>query len=275
MVYTYQSLQFGDNQKRVPGYEENLMLSNRPNAPIKEKLVDLYTNNLWELVFSYESGKFYPPGANVPARDGAKIKSWYAQGGHAPHSLVLTPFVISDGDTGFVQASNFVDFSEPPVTDNSVTTKTVENNTVTAVVRSELSEYERYEVSPSLTKYSVVITTTITRAVFDRIFVYAGKSIPVDNTVTVPKGQSCFALAVFKKVTSTSSEEIGAIRWPKLPKWDWPVIADEMIENIVDRGNKDISRRCPKLIAKPKPEVLKKAISSIKKRIGSLGPPSK
>lgn len=218
MLYTCRSLQFGDNHKRVPGYEEDFMLSNQPSAPIKENLVGLHTDSLWDLVFSYESGKFYPAGANVPARDGVLIKAWYSQGGHAPHSLVLTPFIIAEGETGFVQSSNFVDFSEVPTSGNSVNTDTVAHAAVTAVVRSELSEYEKLDVSTSSTKHSVIVTTKITRAVFDRIFVYAGASIPVLNTVTVPKGGSCFALAVFKKVTSISSEEIATVHRPKMPK---------------------------------------------------------
>jgi hypothetical protein len=271
MVYTCLSLQFGDNQKRVPGYEADLMLSNQPNAPIKEKLVDPYTNHLWDLIFTYASGMFYPAGANVPAKDGAVIKSWYAQGGDGPHCLMVTPFIIAEGDTGFVQVSDFVDFSEPPTSENSVNTDTIEKPTVTAVVRSELSEYEKLEVSTASTNYSVIITTKTTRAVFDRIFVYAGASIPIDNTVTVPKGQRCFALAVFKKVTSCSSQEIGTMQWPKIPKWEWPMIVAQIIEEIVVRGNADIYQHLsPKLIAQAEPQVLKQAIAAISNRMESL-----
>nr|WP_321403320.1 hypothetical protein [uncultured Desulfobacter sp.] len=271
MVYTCRSLQFGDNQKRVPGYEADFMLSNQPNAPIKEKCVDLYTDNLWDLVFSYESGMFYPAGENVPAKDGAVINSWYSQGCDGPHCLMVTPFIIADDETGFVQVSDFVDFSAPATTENSVNTDTVEKATVTAVVRSELSEYEKLEVSTASTNYSVIITTKTTRAVFDRIFVYAGAGIPIDNTVTVPKGQGCFALAVFKKVTSSSSEEIGTIQWPKILKWEWPMIVAQIIEEIVVRGNADIYQHLsPKLIAEAEPQVLNNAIASISRRIDSL-----
>lgn len=242
MLYTCQSLQLGDNHKRVPGYEEDFMLSNQPNAPIKEKLVGLHSDNLWNLVFSYESWMFYPAGAHVPVQDGAIIKSWYAQGGDGAPCLMVTPFVIAEGETGFVQASNFVDFSETPTAGNSVNTDTIEQSTVTAVVRSELSEYEKIEVSTASTNYAVTITTKITRAVFDRIFVYAGASIPVGNTVTVPKGQSCFALAVFKKVTSSSSEEIGTVEWPTIPKWEWPIIVADIVKDIAVRGNGEMCR---------------------------------
>lgn len=271
MVYTCRALQFGDNQKRVPGHEEDLMLSNQANAPIKDKLVDPHTDRLWDLVFSYESGGFYPADAQVPTQKETIIKSWYAQGDHTPHYLMLTPFIITEGDAGFVQASNFLDFSEASTTDNSVNTDTINNPTVTAVVRSELSEYEKLEVSTASTNYSVIITTTITRAVFDRIFVYAGASMPIDNTITVPKGQTCLALAVFKKVTSSSSEEIGTIQLPKIPKWEWPMIVAEIVRDIIVKGNGAIYQHLsPKLISEAEPEVLKKAIYAISRQIETL-----
>ncbi|WP_320044562.1 hypothetical protein [uncultured Desulfobacter sp.] len=271
MLYTCQSLQFGGNQKRVPGYEKDLMLSNPSTAPIKEKLVDLHTDNLWDLVFSYESGMFYPAGANVPAHDGGIIKSWYGQGAGGPHSLVLKPFIVAEDETGFVQASNFVDFSENPTTENLVNTDTIDNPTVTAVVHSELSEYEKLEVSTSATNYSVIITTKSTRAVFDRIFVYGGPSMPIANTVTVPKGQNCLALAVFKKVTSCSSEEIGTIQWPKISRWEWPRLLSEIIKDIVASRNGEIYQHLsPKFIVEAEPDVLKKEMSSINKRIEAL-----
>ena len=272
MVYTCRSLQFGENQKRVPGYEEDIMLSNPSNAPIKEKLVDPDTDNVWNLVFSYASGEFYHAGENVPAKDGAVIKSWYAQGGDNSHCLRVTPFIVAEGETGFVHASNFVDFSEPPTIEGSVNMDAVGNASVTAVVRSELSEYEKVEVSTASTNFAVTITTEITRAVFDQIFVYAGASgIPINNTVTVPKGGRCFALAVFKKVTSRSSQELGPIQWPKILKWEWPMIVAQIIEEIVVRGNADIYHHLsPKLIAEAEPQVLQHAVSSISQRIESL-----
>lgn len=271
MVYTCPSLQFGENQKRVPGYEEDIMSSNHPNAPIKEKLVDLYTDNVWNLMFSYASGMFYHAVEKVPAKDGATIKSWYAQSNDGPNCFMVTPFLIADDETGFVHASNFVDFSEPPTIECSVHTDTIENSSVTAVVRSELSEYEKLEVSTASTNCAVTITTKTTRAVFDRIFVYAGEGIPIDNTVTVPKGQGCFVLAVFKKVTSSSSQEIGPVQWPKILKWEWPMIVTQIIEEIVVRGNADIYQHLsPELIADADPRVLENAVSSISQRIESL-----
>jgi hypothetical protein len=215
---------------------------------------------------------FYHAAENVPAKDGAVIKSWYAQGNGGPNCFKVTPFLIADDDTGFVQASNFVDFSEPPTIENSVNTDAAENPTVTAVVRSELSEYETVEVSTASTNCAVTITTKTTRAVFDRILVYAGVAgMPIDNTVTVPKGQGCFTLAVFKKVTSSSSQELGPIQWPKILKWEWPMIVAQIIEEIVVRGNADIYQHLsPKLIAEAEPQVLQHAVSSISQRIESL-----
>ena len=271
MSYRCQYLQFGDNQKRVPGYEEDLILSNMPNAPIPKKLVDPVTDTLWGLVFSFESGEFYLSGANVPGQGGAIIKSWYATGGNGAHYLALTPFIVGEGEGGFVQAAKFVDFSETPTTDNSINTDTIKNPTVTATVHPELPEYEKMEVSTKTTSHSVIITTKTTHVVFDRIFVYAGGSMPIDNALTVPKGQSCFALAVFKKVESSSSNEIGTFQWPKIPKWEWPMIVAEIIKEIVVKGNGEIFEHIsPKLIAEAEPEVLKRAIVSIGKRIDEL-----
>jgi len=271
MVYTCRSLQFGENLKSVPGYEEDIMLSNQPHAPIKEKLVDLDTDSRWDLVLSYASGVFYHAGEKVPAKDGAVIKSWYAQGGGTPHCLMVTPFIIAEDETGFVHGSNFVDFSEPVTSENSVDTDGIDNASVTAVVRSELSEYETVEVSTASTNCTVTITTKTTRAVFDRIFVYTGAGIPIDNTVTVPKGEGCCVLAVFKEVTSSSSQELGPIQWPKILKWEWPMIVAQIIEEIVVRGNADIYQHLsPNLIAEAEPQVLKHAVSSIGQRIDSL-----
>lgn len=272
MSYTCQYLQFGNNQNRVPGYENDLILLNYPNAPIPEKLVDPNTDELWNLIFSYQSGAFYDAGENVPAQNGATIKSWYSQGGSGPHYLKLTPFITGDSDdAGFVQASGFVEFSEPATTDNSVNTDTINSRSVTATVHSELPEYEKIEISSRSTSHSIIITTKTTHAIFDRIFVYAGKSIPINNTITVPKGRSCYALAIFKAETSSSSKEISTLQWPEIPRWEWPMIVAEIVKEIIDGRNGEIFQHLsPKLLAKTEPEVLKKAVSSISKRMDSL-----
>jgi len=271
MSYTCQYLQFGSNQKKVPGYEDDLDLTNEPYAPISKKLVEPDPSDAyWGLVFSYESGAFYLKDVKVPGQDGATIRSWYAKGGSG-HYLMLTPFIAGEDGDGFVQVPKFVDFSETPTTDNSVNTDNIKNPSVTATVHPELPEYEKLEVAGGVTSHSVIITTKITHMEFDRIFVYAGSSIPIGNAITVPKAQSCFALAVFKKVTSSSSREIDTIQWPIIPKWEWPMIVAEIVKGIAVKGNGEIFEHLsPRLIAEANPEALKKAIASIGERIDKL-----
>jgi hypothetical protein len=118
---------------------------------------------------------------------------------------------------------------------------------------------------------AIIITTKITKVVFDRIFVYSGDSLPVDNTVTVQKAHSCFALAVFKTKVSSSSSEIGTYQYPRIPKWEWPVIIAEIIKEITVKGNGEIFEYLsPKVIAGTEPAVLKKAVSDIGTRIAEL-----
>lgn len=277
MYYTCQYLKFGDNESRVHGYEEDLKLSNEPYAPIPKKIVDPDSNAIWSLEFSYELGAFYHRDSKVPGQDGAIIKSWYSQAGDpGPHCLALTPFVVGENCTeGFAQVHNFVSFSEAPTSENSVNTDDIKNPTVTATVHSELPEYENLDVSTRATSHSVILTIKTMRAVFDRIFVYhvdPGTSIPIDNVITVSKGQSCFAIAVFKCITSSkASNEISTIQHPKIPKWEWPMIVAKVIEEIVVKGNGEIYEHLsPKFIAEVEPEAGKKAISDITKRINEL-----
>jgi hypothetical protein len=273
MSYTLQRLQLGDNNKRVPGHEEDLILSNNP-VPVDLKLFDPKKDGLdglWGLVFSYESGAFYLPGDSIPGLSGATVKSWYAQGGPGPHMLSFSAFITGGADEGYIQTSKFVDFSETPTTDSSINTDTITHPTVTATVHSELPEYEKMEVSTHATSHSIIITSTTTRVVFDKIFVYLGSSMPVNNTITVAKNQTCLALAVFKKVTNSSSTEIGTHQWPRIPKWEWPMIVAEIVKDIMTEGKGEIYQHLSaKAIAESDSDTLKKAVSSINNRIEIL-----
>jgi hypothetical protein len=271
MSYVCRYLQFGSNLDKVPGYPDDLILSNEPTAPIPLILVDPVTKELWYLIFTFESGLFYTANSSVPGQDGALIKSWYAKGGNGHHYLAFTPFVVGGSVDGFIQNSSFVDFSETPTTPTSIDTDAIKNPTVTATVHADLPEYRQFKVSTKSTSHSIIITTTTTNVVFDSIFVYAGASVPVDNALTVAKGQSCYALAVFKSVTSTSSSEVGTTQYPKIPKWEWPMIISEIIKEVAVKGNGEIFEYLsPKVIAESGPEVLKKAVSDIGIRISDL-----
>jgi hypothetical protein len=269
MSYPNPSLQFGDNQKRVPGYEVDTILDNMPIAPVRLNLVDPATKTIWDLVFSYEAGAFFKADAVVPGQDGVIINSWYSPEGKGggPNSLTIIPF--ADGQ--FAQASNFVDFSEPSPTDNSINTDTIANPSVTATVHLELPEYAKVQISTQSTSHSIIITTMTTHMVFDKIFVIYGGSTPVGNLITVPKGQGCLALAVYKSETSKGSVEISTDRWPKIPWYEWPQVVNEVVKGIAVRGTGEIFEYLsPRLIAEVEPEVLYRAVDDISKRIAQL-----
>jgi hypothetical protein len=269
MSYPNPCLQFGDNQKRVPGYEVDTILDNMPNAPVRLNLVDPTTKTIWDLVFSYESGAFYRADAIVPGQDASVIDSWYSPEGEGggPHSLTIIPF--TDGQ--FAQASNFVDFSEPSPTDNSINTDTIAQPSVTATVHLELPQYAKVQITTQSTSHSIIITTVTTHMVFDQIFVIYGSSSPVGNVITVPKEQGCLALAVYKSETSKGSVEISTDRWPKIPWYEWPQVVSEVIKGIAVRGPGEIFEYLsPRLIAEVEPEGLRMAVDDISKRIEQL-----
>lgn len=274
MSYTCQYLKFGSNETRVPGYEEDLLLSNTPYAPIPKKLVEPDPSNIiWGLTFSYAAGGFYRRQDNVPGVPGAVIKSWYSHGGSGPHVLSLTPF-IAGADCplqGFAQVANFVEFSEPSPSDNSINTDTIANPTVTATVRQDLPEYERVEISTRSTSHAIIITTKITHVVFDHIFVYAGESVPAGNEITVPKGQRCFALAVYKCVTTASTKEVKTDKYPKIPPWEWRMALPEIITDIFLKGDEQIYEHLsPRVISSMDLDEAKKTITAINRRVKEL-----
>lgn len=273
--YTNQRLQFG-SQIRVPGYEVDLQLANPSPAPVALKLVVPATNILWDLIFSYESGNFYLADQAVPGIDKAIIQSWYNQEGSIPggnNALILHPFVIDDTgeSSGFSQATHFVDFSQPTPTDNFINTDTIASASVTATVHQELPEYADITIATQATSHSLIITTTKTQAVFDKIFVLWGDNIPVGNTLTVQKNQSCQALAIFKKTSSSDSMEISIDRFPKIPIFEWPEIISGIVSAAVLNEKGEVYEYLsPKVIASLNQETLKSAIASISQRIEYL-----
>jgi hypothetical protein len=234
--YTMQALQFGSNTLKVPGHEVDIIAENQP-APVQLKLADP-SSGVWDLVFSYEAGGFYLANATVPGIDKATIQSWYNKegvSGTGPHVLSFVPFLVdTDGpDTGFAQATHFVDFSQPTPNGSWINTDTIATANVVGTVHQELPEYAKLSFATHATSQSIIITTTSTHAVFDKIFVYAGGVSPVGASLTVPKGQTALALAVYKKQTTTSSKEIGTIQFPKIPKSEWPQLVAQVVNEVV------------------------------------------
>ena len=168
--YTMQSLQFGSNTLHVPGHTVDIIAENQP-APVPKKLADPQSG-VWDLIFSYEAGGFYLASANVPGIDKAIIQSWYQKEGTngGPHALVFTPFIVDKdgGSTGFAQATNFVDFSQPTPNDNWINTDTIGTPSVVATVHAGLPEYSKVSFGTHATSHSIVITTKSTHAEFER-----------------------------------------------------------------------------------------------------------
>jgi hypothetical protein len=276
MSYTLERLQFGSNNLRVPCHPDESL--NNMTAPIDLGLIDCDTpKGIWDLVFSFESGGFYLPHDNVMGIDGATIEAWYVKegdpipGGH--NSLSFLPFVVDDkGAGGFGQATRFVDFSDPSPTDGSINTDTIPDASVTATVHAELPEYSKQTFSAHATNQSVILEIETTQAQFEKIFVYYGTSVPNGNTLTVAKGQSCAALAVFKKTTTSSSVEIGTIQYPTISKLEWPILVSEIVQQVLTKGSGEIYEfLSPRLIASLGPEAAKTAVADISRRIEKLG----
>jgi hypothetical protein len=287
-MYTSQYLQFGTNNT-VPGYDNSLQLTN-PFDPIPQVLADPKTDELWCLMFSYESGNFYKPGDMVPGQDGATVMSWYAKGGPGDPALAIYPFIIGQ-EPGFLNAAQLadaqlVDFNEPTTTDNSVDTATMPGASVTATVHKDIPQLSTVVVSAYSTSNSMVIKRTMTGVDFDRIFVfYSMPSISPGNppnTITVLKNQTCLALAVFKPVSVSSSTSVGKIiqpspspsagktTKPKIPWHEWIETVPELVVDVIREQGEIFEYVSPKLLAQLDRESLDKAIASINTRIERL-----
>lgn len=273
--YTMQALQFGSNNLKVPGHTVDIIAENQP-APIALKLADPQSG-VWDLVFSYEAGGFFKAGANVPGIDKATIQSWYAKEGvpvPGPHTLSFIPFLVDqDGpDTGFAQATHFVDFSQPSPNDGWINTDTIATPNVVATAHQELPEYAKLSMATHATSHSIVLTTTTTKAVFDKIFVYSGAVNPVGNTLTIAKANSAQALAIYKKVTTSSSKEIGTWQFPKIPKSEWPQLVAQIVEEIVANTHGELYEHLsPRVLAGLDAATRKAALAAVTQHIDQLG----
>lgn len=269
MTYQVQYLQFGTNLN-VPGYNP-LDTTNQP-APVYKQLA--VSGKFWDLIFSFESGNFYPASSTVPAgANGAIVDAWYEpEGGGGPHALAFSPFLINENGSGqFAQATHYVDFSEPSPTDGSINTDTLQKPSVTATAHASLPEYATAAVTAHSTNTSIFITTTSTEAVFDSIFVYAGSNIPVGNSLTVNKSQTCLALAVYRLSTSSRTVEVTTPQYPKIPKWEWVQLINEIIREIAVNQNGEIYGHLNGTqIAAMEADTRKIAIAAISKRVEQL-----
>jgi hypothetical protein len=233
--YKMQALQFGSNNLKVPGHTVDIIAENQP-APVPGKIADP-ASGVWDLVFSFEAGGFFLATDTVPGIDGATIQSWYSKEGvphPGPNGLSVIPFIVdpTGADSGFATAAHYVDFSQPTPTDGWINTDTIATPTVVATAHAELPEYAKLSIASHATSHSIIITTTTTHAVFDKFFVYSGGVSPVGNTLTVAKNTSAQALAIYKKVTTTSSKEIITIQYPKISKLEWPQIIAQIVNDI-------------------------------------------
>lgn len=272
--YTMQALQFGSNTLKVPGHTVDIIAENQP-APIQFKLADP-NSGVWDLVFSFEAGNFFMANATVPGIDKATIQSWYTKEGGpgtGPHVLSVTPFLVdpTGPDTGFAQATHFVDFSQPTPNDNWINTDTLATANVVATAHQQLPEYAKLSIATHATSQSIIITTTSTQAVFDKFFVYAGAVNPVGNTLTVPKGQTALALAIYKKVTTSSSKEIGTIQFPKIPKVEWPQLVAQIVNEIVANQHGELYEHLsPRILAGLDAATRKAAVAAVTQHIDQL-----
>ena len=273
--YKMQALQFGSNNLKVPGHTVDIIAQNQP-APVSLKLADP-NSGVWDLIFSFESGGFFLATDTVPGNDGAVIQSWYSKEGGpstGPNTLAVIPFIIdaTGPDTGFATATHFVDFSQPTPNDSWINTDTIATPTVVATAHAELPEYAKLSIATHATSHSIIITTTNTHAVFDKFFVYSGGVSPVGNTLTVAKGHSAQALAIYKKVTTTTSKEIGTYQYPKISKIEWPQLVAQIVNEIVTNQTGELYEHLSsRVLAGLDPATRKVALAAVTAHIDQLG----
>jgi hypothetical protein len=284
MSYVCRFLQFGWNDKGVPGYDKNPPEFTNAIAPIPPMLIDPVADpahplpkDIWGLVFSFTGGEFYKADGVVPGQpDGSTIRSWYSQGGPGPNSFCVNAFVV-DGSgqlDGFVAAPNLVSFSEPAV-GTCINTDAIAHPTATGTVELDIPELARSVTRTESTNYAVIITTTTTRVVFDHRFVILSGEVvntpgAADNSLTVAKGHSCLALAIYKVVTTSASHEIGTAKKPKIPKQEWPMLAERFAQHIAERQGELFEFVSPSVLVNTPPEELKRAAADIGKRVQEL-----
>ncbi len=234
-------------------------------------------NDIWYLQFVSSLGSFYQVSDvinGITPHDGDVFNAWYAKGGDGDHVLALTPFVWNeeDGTEGFLKTTKpFVDFNVPPTVPGGsvVDTDKMQTQEVTATVHASLPEFENYRMGGASTSNSIIIKTSTTEVVFEKIFVYMGNGQLNENIVTVEKNTSCFALAIFRKSTNETGIEIGTIQYPKISKTEWPQILSEIMQETIKSGG-IVEYLNQRQIRVMKPEVLKNAVTSIDKKVANL-----
>lgn len=266
--YTHARLIFGENDLRVPGFQNDNHADNKP-VEIPPFLADP-TQALWAHIFTYYGGGFFLPGQDVYAGPETMVNSWYSPVGKGPGgdpALRVHPF--ADGQ--FLKVDNFVDFSEPTPYPNWIDTKTITNPTATATAHYSLPELSSIKISNHATNSAIFVTTETTSYVFDHYFIIWGPGVINGNELTVQKEQGCLALAVYKKETNTSTKMISTRMWPKIPKTEWPQIVEQVFEAILVKQNGEIWEHfTTRQLAELDAETLKMAVEEVGMRIGEL-----
>jgi serine/threonine protein kinase len=130
----------------------------------------------------------------------------------------------------------------------------------------------KLSIATHATNQSIIITTTTTHAVFDKFFVYSGGVSPVGNTLTVAKNTSAQALAIYKKVTTTSSKEIGTIQFPRIPKIEWPQLIAQIVNEIATNQHGELFEHLnSRVLASLDPATRKAALAAVTAHIDQLG----
>lgn len=235
--------------------------------------------DFWDLQFVSCFGMFYKKSSvidnTIPTHDGDIINAWYIKRGpNGHHYLALTPFISNEeGTEGFLKTTKpFVDFTVPPTVAGGsvVNTDTMQAQEVTATVHSSLPEFDKSDFKSHASSTAVFTEVYLTKAIFDQIFVYSGIDQPQGDKITVEKNTSCLALAIFRKSTvKTGGFEISTAQYPKIHKWEWPEIISEIIQETFESGEV-IEYLNPKKIEEMKPDVIKKAVVSINKKMATL-----
>lgn len=232
---------------------------------------------IWELSFVSMSGKVYSAGAVLngqlpPRNSGDVVNAWYwkhTEGDPGEPGLSLLPFVLREnGKDGFITPTeNFADWSVEPK--DYVNAKTTDSD-VTAAVHNKLlpDSIIRARVGKGGIGYDILYETMLFTD-FNEVLVYGGvcKAL-VNNVITVAKGTSCFALAVFKE----SEKEIadGHVPWGK-GKQEYMEIVPRVWQAVIENKNGEIYEYVSlDQLTRMDPRLLKIAPSLIDQRIKIL-----
>jgi hypothetical protein len=233
MAYTCEYLIFG-GQSDVPGYGPTKCVDTQITPPIYPRILgtdgktyDLKFVNCGEIFYDISS---VTPVNKITAKDGEVINAWYsAEGPGGDHSVEIYPFLIGDeidNDHGGVlenaNTGDFFDAEKPFATFNpnpgngknngtgaSFDSKTMNPSCVTITILGLLCDVKEQQrltfpgEGPRGNTLYEVINYDI-RTSLDKIFVIGGAQ-PMNNTLTINKGDNCLALAVFKRTITELS----------------------------------------------------------------------